>query len=76
MDDIKQLGESIYRERVHRARSANPEEKMRDGPRLFDYACGITMSGIRNQNPGASEERVLELLRQRIALQRRLENRR
>ena len=76
MDDyIKEMGNAIYRDRVRRARLQPPEEKMRDGPRLFDYACLMTLSGIRSRNPGASEERVMEILKEYIALQRRLENR-
>jgi hypothetical protein len=77
MDEhIKELGEAIYRDKVRRARLQPPEEKMRDGPRLFDYACEIVKAGIRAQFPDASEERVLEILKERIARQRRLENRR
>jgi hypothetical protein len=76
MDDIKQLGDAIYRDRVRRARAESPEEKMRDGARLFDYACSITLAGIRNQYPDADEKRVAEILCERIALSKRLEQRR
>jgi hypothetical protein len=72
-DYIKELGEAIYRDRVHRARLAPPGEKMRDGPQLFDFACRITMCGIRHQFPEASEQRVREILVERLELQKRLE---
>lgn len=74
-EDIKALGDAIYRERVLRARRTPPEEKLLDGPRLFDFACGITMAGIRNQNPGADEATLRAILRQRLALAQRRENR-
>jgi hypothetical protein len=73
MDEIKQLGDAIYRDRVRRARMTAPEEKLLDGMRLFDFACSITLAGIRHQFPDATEERLWEILRERLALQRRLE---
>jgi len=75
MEPSKQLLDDIFRERVLRARRTPPEEKLLDGPRLFDYACRITMDGIRNQFPDADEKRVREILAERIALLRRLERR-
>jgi hypothetical protein len=73
MDDQTPLIEESYRDRVRRARLALPEEKLRDGPRLFDYACKIAMWGIRSQHPEADDRRVRELLCERVSLQRRLE---
>jgi hypothetical protein len=75
MEPSKQLLDDIFRERVLRARRTPPEDKLLDGPRLFDYACRITMDGIRNQFPDADEKRVREILAERIALLRRLEHR-
>lgn len=43
------------------------------GLRLFDDACQITAAGIRNQFAGIGEERVQEILRQRLAWQRKLD---
>jgi hypothetical protein len=40
---------------------------------LFEAACRITLAGIRNQFPDASEHQCLEILRERLALQRRFE---
>lgn len=73
MEPTKELIDDIFRERVLRARQEPPEEKLLDGPRLFDWCCGIVADGIRNQHPGADEQRVQEILAQRIALKRRLE---
>jgi hypothetical protein len=50
-----------------------PEEKLLAGPQLFDFACRIAMDGIRHQFPDADEQRVREILAQRVALGRRLE---
>lgn len=61
----------LYRDEVLRARRMSPEEKLLAGARLFDYACQITMAGIRHQFPEADEQRVHEILMQRLAWQRR-----
>ncbi len=63
------------REAVERARAMTDEQKLRAGGELFDYACWITKAGIRSQNPGADEAKVLELLRQRLGLRERREKR-
>jgi hypothetical protein len=73
MEPSKLLIDSIYTERVLRARATSPESKLLDGPRLFDYACRIVMDGIRNENPAADDHRVREILRNRLALRERLE---
>ena len=71
--DTQRLIAELYREEVLEARAMRPEEKVLLGQQLFESACRITLAGIRNQNPGASEEQCLEILRQRLQLQRRLE---
>jgi hypothetical protein len=73
MEPTKELIDAIYRERVLRARATPPEEKLLDGPRLFDQACRIMRDGIRDQYPDADERRVQEILLERLALLRRLE---
>ncbi|HEV3261002.1 MAG TPA: hypothetical protein VG013_29395 [Gemmataceae bacterium] len=73
MGPTKELIDDIYRERVLRARRTPPEDKLLDGPRLFDLACRLMKDGIRDQYPEADERRVQEILAQRIALLRRLE---
>lgn len=64
--------DELYREEVIEARRMSPEEKALAGQRLFEAACRITLAGIRNQFPDASEERCLEILRERLELQRKL----
>ncbi len=74
MEPTDDLIDQLYRERVLRARAQPPAEKLWAGPRLFDAACRVTMCGIRASHPQADEEQVLRILRQRLALARRLED--
>lgn len=63
----------LFREEVVAARRMTPSEKLLEGAKLFDYACAITSAGIRHQYPDADDQRVLEILRGRLELARRLE---
>ncbi len=65
--------DSLYRQAILRARGMSPEEKFLAGPRLFDYACRITLDGIRNQFPGIDDRRANQILKQRLAWQRHRE---
>jgi hypothetical protein len=73
---IQRLAEELYRERVAEASLTPPEEKLLAGEELFDYACSITLAGIRDQNPGLSEEECLRILEERLDLRERMEQRR
>lgn len=73
MEPTQELIDDIYRERVLRARRMSPAEKLLAGGQLFDMACQITMAGIRHQHPDADENRVRQILVERIALRQRLE---
>ncbi len=74
MQPTKELIDALYWERVERARRMSPGEKLLDGARLFDWACSITAAGIRAQFPEADQRRVREILAERLALARRLED--
>ena len=74
MEPTKQLIDSLFRERILRARRTPPEEKLLAGPRLFDMACRIMKDGIRDEYPDADDAQVNQILRQRPALQRKLED--
>jgi len=71
--ETQRLIDELYREELREARRMQPEEKILAGQQLFESACRITLWGIRNQNPGATEEQCLEILRKRLELQRKLE---
>jgi hypothetical protein len=72
---IQSLAEELYRECVAEARGMSLEEKLLAGEELFDYACAITLAGIRNQFPGRSEEDYLRILEDRLELRERIERR-
>jgi hypothetical protein len=71
--ETQRLIDELYREEILEARAMSPEDKILAGQQLFEAACRVTLAGIRNQNPGASDEQCLEILRQRLELQRRLD---
>jgi hypothetical protein len=73
MDDTKQMADQVFRQRVLRARAMSPEEKFAAGPRLFEYASEITLSGIRNQHPDADELEVRRIFSERLSLRERIE---
>ncbi|MBU4272819.1 MAG: hypothetical protein KKE86_03530 [Planctomycetes bacterium] len=73
MKPTKELIDDLYRERVEAARRMSPEDKLLAGARLFDRSCRIMADGIRAQFPEADERRVNEILRERLALARQLE---
>lgn len=65
--------DELYRQEVLDARRMSPEQKLILGERLFRWACAITLEGIRFQNPGVTEEDCQRLLRERIALGKKME---
>ena len=67
------LIDTLYRESVLEARRMSPEEKFLLGEELFEYACSITLAGIRNQNPEFSEEECQQELQRRLDLVERIE---
>lgn len=72
-NEFQALADELYRERVLRARRTPPEERILDGPRLFDYACAITLSGLRHEMPNASDSELRLALRRRLELAHRLD---
>jgi hypothetical protein len=74
MEPTQELIDDIYRERVLRARRMSPEEKFLAGPRMFDRECEIMRNEIRSERPEATEVEVEAILRQKLAILRRLEN--
>ena len=73
MEPSPQLIDTMFWERVRRAREMPPEEKLLAGARLFDRSCRIMADGIRHQFPDADATHVQEILAARLALVRRLE---
>jgi hypothetical protein len=75
MELIPMLIDSIYRDKVLRARKTPSARKIFAPARLFEYARGITVAGIRNQHPHATEAEVRVLFRRRMDIARQLEGR-
>jgi hypothetical protein len=73
---IRRLVDELYRERVADARSMPPEEKLLAGEELFDYACSITLAGIRDEFRELHEADWLRILEERLDLRERMEKRR
>jgi hypothetical protein len=71
--EFQPLIDELYREEVIDARKMSIEEKFVAGEELFDYACSITLAGIRHQNPAASEADCQRILRERVELGERLD---
>jgi hypothetical protein len=74
MEPTKELADAIYRERVERARRTPPADRVLASLQQFEFASNIMVAGIRSQFPEADEHRVEEILRERLALSRRLED--
>jgi hypothetical protein len=51
----------------------SPEDKLLEGPRLFERACRVMRDGIRHQHPDLDDEGVLAMLRDRLDLASALE---
>jgi hypothetical protein len=73
--ETQRLIDELYRQELLEARAMPPEQKLLLGEELFEYACSITMEGIRNQFPEADETERRRILESRLELQRKLEER-
>lgn len=75
MSSIVALTGELYREEIARARSMRPEDKLLEGPRLFERACRVMADGIRHEHPELDQEGVRTLLEGRLARLRAIERR-
>ncbi len=65
--------DELFRKAVARARQMSADEKMRAGGDMFDELCERMRAGIRFQFPEADNQRVEQILEERLRLARRLE---
>ena len=72
--EFQPLADAIYRERVLRARRVPAEQRILEGPQIFDFACSASLAGLRLEMPNASETELRQGLRRRLAIGRKLEN--
>ena len=63
--------EAALEMQIKRYRQMTPGERVELALRLHELSCEMARVGIRRQHPGASEEEVNGLLRQRLELARR-----
>lgn len=63
---IKELADAIYVEKIRRARAMPRSKKMGWGGILFGEVCGRMRAGIRSQFPQADEAEVESILRKRL----------
>lgn len=75
MLSIPALTGALYREEIARARGMGLEEKLLEGPRLFERACRVMADGIRHQHPELNDAGVHALLADRFARLRAIEPR-
>ncbi|MCB9941888.1 MAG: hypothetical protein H6823_26935 [Planctomycetaceae bacterium] len=73
--EIKALQDSIFLSKVARARRTPIDEKIFDGPRLFDQSCARMRSGIRHEHPDFTSEQVERELRRCLKIKRLLDER-
>lgn len=73
-DETKRLMDSIFIEKVLRARRTPIDERVLTGARLFDLNCDLARSGIRSQFPEFDREQVEKELRRRLLIARRIDD--
>ncbi len=65
-EQIRELADAIYADKVRRARAMQPSKKMGLGADLFAEVCGRMRAGIRSQFPEASASEIEGILRKRL----------
>ena len=68
MQPTNELIDALFWERVELARRMPPVQKMLPGLELFDLTTKIMADGIRDQFPDTNEERVKEILHERLVV--------
>jgi hypothetical protein len=74
-EDINELADAIYRDRVLRARGRTMDERMLDGMECFDFSCRMMADGVRHQLGLTNETEVWMKVRERLDIVRRLDER-
>ena len=68
------LIDSIFRDKVLRARQTPMEDRFLDGPRLFDLNCQMICGAISSQFPEFSTEQVKQEYFRRLQIARLLDS--
>ena len=75
MEPTASLANELRRDKIEAARRMSFAEKFLAGAELFDYACLVSMAGIRSQFPDFDEAQIQAELRRRLEIGRRIEDR-
>ena len=75
MEPTQELIDALRHDKVDAARRMSAEQKFLASGDLFDAVVERMLAGIHMQHPKASEDDAMAMLRQRLAIARRLENR-
>jgi hypothetical protein len=75
MEPSKALIDELRREEIEDARKLSISQKLALSGDLFDWACEVTLSGIRSQHPRISRTEALNILRERLDSSRQRETR-
>jgi hypothetical protein len=59
MEPTRELVERLSAEEIARARAMTAEDKLLEGPRLFERACRVMADGIRHRHPELDADAVL-----------------
>lgn len=71
--EFQTVADAIERDRTLRARRMSVEQRLLQGPELFDYACEASLAGLRAQFPDATADELHRQLRQRLIRARAIE---
>ena len=73
MAPTQELIDSLYREKVLRARSMTVGERLDAGIELFESSLEWMRTGIEHQFPGSSPEQIEQIVRKRLDIGRKLD---
>lgn len=71
--EIKALQDAIFLSKVARARRTPINEKLADGPLLFDQSIQLMRGGIRSEHPEYTDEQIEREVRRRLAIARKID---
>lgn len=68
------LIDELFADKVRRAREIPREDKLVEGPRLFDLNCQLIKGAIRSQFPQLSDEQVVQEYYRRLQIARAIDS--
>lgn len=73
--ELHPLMDAIRRDRVIRARRQSPEQRFAEAMEMTDFAFEVMEASVKDSHPGADDETVTRILRDRLARLRKREDR-